>query len=196
MAKRYKEKKRKKKKIFFLIIVIVLLIVMFFVVNKKQSSKNEEKDVYKDKVIKNINESLEENSDENKKNNSNIKLSSNLVIPEELNKDVISKVNDQLKEAELVKIQYQLINLDDGEIELFYKAEDKIVKIKVDIKEKSIINIEEIKDDELLKKSKIQDNIKEDIAKDFEENKELLNEEKVLNIIITDTEVIISITYI
>ena len=199
VAKRYKENKKKKIKPFFLIIIIIGLIILFFIINKKQFLKNEINNIYKESVIEKNNEYLEENNEENEeieKNNCDIKLSSNLVLPEELEKEVISNLDEQFKEAELVKIQYRLKSLDNGEIELFYKVSEKIIKTKIDISKKSIVNIEEIQDKELSKKSKIQDNIKEDIKKVFEENEELLNEEKVLNIIITDTEVILSISYI
>lgn len=191
MAKRYKERSNKNKKTIIVIIaIIVVIIVVFFLIDNKR-----EKTININNIpIESINETLEyDNNEVEEEKNCNIKLSSNLIVPEELNKDVLSSIGQN---AELIKLQYKLINLENGEIELFYKVEGKIIKIKVNIKEKSIVNITEIKDDELMKKSKIQDNIKEDIENYYEENEELLNDEKVLNIIITDTEIILNITYI
>ena len=70
------------------------------------------------------------------------------------------------------------------------------MEVKVDIKEKNILTITEYKDDELIDKNQIDENLSENIVNDFEENKELINEGKMLNIIITDTEVIMNTSYI
>lgn len=189
MEKRYKQKSNKNKKTIVVIIaIIIVIIIVFFLINNKGK-----KTIINNTLTESINEALEYDNNEVEEKNNNIKLSSNLIVPEELNKEMLSNIG---QDAELIKIQYKLINLEDGEIELFYKDEGKIIKIEVNIKEKSIVNMTEIEDDELIKKSKIQDNIKENIENYYEENKELLNDEKVLNIIITDTEVIMNISYI
>lgn len=205
MAKRYKKRAKKVKPLLLIIIVIAFLLCLaiylvcnkdtYIVYDENQTDRITEKTETNDQIKKG--DKIEPEKEGEGEGDKSIGLSSSLMAPEELNKDVVSNLNEQLGEAELVKLQYQLVDLDNGTIYLYYKVNSKkLMEVKIDVNEKSIVSFEEYKDEELLNKNRIQDNLHEDIAKDFEEGKDLLSEGKVLNIIITDTEVILNTSYV
>lgn len=185
MAKRYKEKTKKKtvKKILAftsisLVILGILSLAFIFGISKI------------DTMIKDRNETIKtknmiENIDKN--------IHSDVLIIEELNKEMIEKLG---KEYYIVKSKYKLNSLDKGTIENYYTNGTTVIRILIDIEENKISEINEIQDEELNKKTEIGNNIKENIKQDFEENKSNISEEKVLNIVVTDTEIIINTNYV
>lgn len=67
----------------------------------------------------------------------------------------------------------------------------------MDIASSKITECKKIEDDNLVKKSVIKDNLDEDVKQDFEKYKDKLNgENSRLNVIITNTEIIINVSYV
>ena len=211
MAKRYKKNTKNKKPLLLVIVVIIIIIATCLIIYSIKKSNilsdtfkeveehnnlDKTTDVFISNEEKGLNLENENLTDGADVNNLNISLSADVFILKDLNNDVLSKLSEQLENAELLKVQYQLKDLENGNIYLYYKLEEKLMEVKVDIKEKNILTITEYKDDELIDKNQIDENLSENIVNDFEENKELINEGKMLNIIITDTEVIMNTSYI
>ena len=93
-------------------------------------------------------------------------------------------------------MNYKLKDLENGKVELFYKINDsEILNLIINLKDKKLEKAEELQDNEMLEKKEVIENINEDIKTDFEENKNKLKPDEgknILNIIITDTEIIIN----
>ena len=119
-------------------------------------------------------------------------------MPKDLESEVRNKLEEEIKDAEVVRIHYQLKTLEDGIIRIYYKLDDeKIYSAEVDIASKVITKFEENEDEELAQKSTIEDNLEEDVKQDFETYKDRLNgENSRLNIIISNTEIIINVSYV
>lgn len=117
-------------------------------------------------------------------------LNSNLLSPEKLNDEIVKKIGE---EYYIVKLQYKLQKLDKGKIEAYYSNGKDIIKMTINIEDKKIEKIENCEDEFLTKKLKIVNNLEENVKQDFEDNKSKLNKDNELNIIITDTEIVINI---
>ena len=207
-AQRYKEReykevdsrniknKRKKTNLKIMIIFIIMLVAIVGIgINQKwfnfNISSNEEKEITEeekeaDKIIKEITDKAEQQT---------IILENNLLNPEELTNEISSKLEIMSEgETQVIQIHYRLKSLNSGTIDIYYKINNTdLIKINVNIDEKKIENIEEYNDDNLLQKEVIGDNLKEEVEEDFESRKESLDiENKSINIIITNTEVVIN----
>ena len=175
MAKR--EKKKGKVKYIILLVVIIVAVIVFIGIKQNWFSSNEEEN-----LLQGVNNELE-----------NYNLGSNLLNPEELNNEILSKLVD-MNEAYPVRIQYKLKALDNGNIYLYYKINNtSLIMVNVSIGEKKIESIEEYSDDTLLSKNEISNYLKENVQEDFESKKDKLDSDnKSVNIIITNTEVVIN----
>lgn len=181
MAKRYKKENRRfykinVKKVLVFIIIIVLIIGISFTVIK----------------LKNGDQIEVGNTKINTHKISN--LTSDLLIPKDLNEEIINALNkDNMK---LIKMNYKLESLENGKIELFYNVNNReILNLVIDLKSKQLEKTVNIQDEDLLERKEIKENINEDIKVDYEENKKRLKPEEgknILNIIVTDTEIIIN----
>lgn len=211
MAKRYKEKKKNKFLRYLICIVIIAVIIYlvyrFFIKKNDEQSKNienmqtniiqeEQQANYNNDSKKEESEPKQESNDE--ESNDNIPLSGDILVPKDLESEVRSKLEDEIKDADVVRIHYQLKTLEEGIVQIYYKLNDeKIYSAKVDIASKEIAEFAEIEDEELVQKSTIEDNLEEDVKQDFETYKDRLNgENSRLNIIISNTEIIINVSYV
>lgn len=195
MAKRYKEKENKnsifKIKNILLFIAIVAIIILairqnwFYFI--EQAIRNMKKETISSQETQEVTINIEKNK----------KLNSNLLKPSELNNEIdgiikegIENVNDNY----IIKIHYKLEELNKGTIDIYYKAgENELIKMSINITNKEIENIEKYEDEELLKKDKIVENLEENIEEDFNKRKkEIISEKRIVNIIITNTEVVIN----
>ena len=176
MAKREKKKGKIKYIIPFVIIIVAIIAFISIRQSRTEVSSKEES------LIQEISKEIENNS-----------LESNLLNPEELNNEILSKFTE-LNNIYVVKIQYKLKTLDDGFIYLYYKINDTdLMKVNVSIAEKKINNVEKYNDDTVLSKDKIVKNLKENVEEDFESKKDKLDSEsKSVNVIITNTEIVIN----
>lgn len=184
MAKRYKKQKINKTKMVIFLIVIISTILIFISIRniwfKNSNIQNDEPKTISDEKVYEIVEKKET-------------LTSDILNPRELDNEICSKFSDILEGGYIIKIHYKLNTLEDGNIDVYYKVNGKIFKILVDIENKMIDNIEENKDDYLISKGQITNNIEENIEEDFNKRKkDLENENFIVNIIITDTEVVIN----
>ena len=107
------------------------------------------------------------------------------------------KLKDKIKDDDIVKIHYKLKSLESGTVQLYYKLDDtNVYCITVDIALKSVIKSEKIKDKELALKEAINNNLDTDVKKYFENYKDrLIDENSVLNISISNTEIVINVIY-
>ncbi len=197
MAKRYKKNKKNKVNktkilLFFLILVIIICIVFFWDNNTNESNlantNTSESSINKieNGVLQNIIEEIKKEDN---------KLSSDLLEPEEVCKEVKTITNDKIGNGYIVKINYQLKNLEEGKVFLYYKLEDNnVVLIEVDIASKQIQSIENYDGNDLAEKLEIKENLKTDVKEYYEENQSgLLDDEYRVNILITNTDIISNI---
>ena len=185
MARR--EIKKEKIKYIILFIIVIIVAIICIGINQKWFNISSEINNEEGALIQGISKELENNSS----------LESNLLKPEDVNNEIISKIGAVSQEkAYVVRIQYKLKSLDNGNIYLYYKINDlDLIKINVNISEKKIENIEKYNDDTLLSKEVISDNLKENVQEDFESKKDKLDSEnKSINVIITNTEVVINVS--
>ena len=197
MAKRYKEKDKKKvnksKIILFCIVLIIIICIVFF---WNGSSNQNSPDDITETMTGNAeleDELLETATEEIKKDNTT--LSSDLLNPEEICNEIEIISNDKIGEGYIVKINYQLKNLEEGKVFLYYKLEDNnVVLIEVDIASKQIQSIENYDGNDLAEKLEIKENLKTDVKEYYEENQSgLLDDEYRVNILITNTDIISNI---
>ena len=182
MARR--DKKKGKIGYIILFVVIIVAVIVFIGVNQNWFNSSNETSKEEDNLIQGIRKELESSI-----------LESNLLNPEELNNEIISKLSDVSQdEAYVVRIQYKLKALDNGTIYLYYKINNtNLMRVNVNISEKKIDSIDEYSDDTLLAKYKIGNYLKENVQEDFESKKDKLDSEsKSVNVIITNTEVVIN----
>ena len=176
---------------------MAFLIYNFFI-EKENESKNMKEDMQDEQQlshninIKNEQTELEEASNEN------VHLNVDILKPIDLEKEVRNKLENKIGDAEILKVHYILKTLEEGTVLLYYKINDtNIYLVEVDIAYKEITDTKEVKDEELLQKLAIEDNLNEDVKQDFETYKERIVEENSrLNIIISNTEIIINISYV
>ena len=195
MIKKYKENKKNKVNktkiiLFFLITIIFICIVFFWNNNTTETNLANTSESSIDKiendVFQNIIEEIKQEDNE---------LSSDLLEPDEACKEVKTLSNDKIGNGYIVKINYQLKNLDDGKLFLYYKLEDKnVVLIEVDVASKQIQSIENYDGSDLAEKLEIKENLKTDVKEYYKENESgLLADEYRVNIIITNTDIISNI---
>lgn len=184
MAKRYKKQKISKTKIVIFLIVIISTVLIFISIKnnwfKNSNIQNDDQKTISDEKVYEIVEKKET-------------LTSNILNPRELDNEICSKFSDTLEGGYIVKIHYKLNTLEDGNIDVYYKVNEKIFKLLIDIENKLIDDVEEYQDDYLISKGQITNNLEENIEEDFNKRKkDLENENSIVNIIITDTEVVIN----
>ena len=135
----------------------------------------------------------QENS-EIKISNSDKKISSDVLVLNDLNNEVTEHLN--MKNMQLVKAHYKLENLETGTVDLYYKVDDKeIVKVDVNIKYKIIEKAEKQENAEEMNLTQIGDNINKDIKKYFTDNQKRLKPDEgknILNIIVANEQIIIN----
>lgn len=209
MAKRYNKKSKNKKKFLrYLICLIIILIIgytLYYNFIKKDNNQNEILDnaiINKEQVENKSNVKYSEDNDKkfnkNEQNTEkNVSLSSDVFIPKDLDSEVRNNFANELKNSDIVKIHYKLKSLEEGTAELYYKLDkNKMYLVQVDISSKKILKTDEVEDKELSKKSEIVNYLNEDIKNDFEQYKNELNiEGSILNIIISNTEIVINVSY-
>lgn len=204
MAKRYKEKKRKFKHKGMIILLSALIVIIgytiYYFVDSNKNQQNEVKNndnIYNSTIneVNNTEKDYTETEINVEEENLKTKLSSNILNPVDLNNEVLEKIKE-VENGEIIKIQYKLKSLENGVIELYYRTEKTIYVVEVDIASKTAKNAIEYKEKDLNTRQVITDNLKENINEDFERYKEKINNEgKCLNIIITDTEVVLNTNY-
>ena len=200
MAKRYKEKDKKKvnkSKIILLCIVLIVIICIVFFWNG--SSNQNSPDDITETMTGNAeleDELLETATEKIKKDNTT--LSSDLLNPEEICNEIKIISNDKIGDGYIVKINYQLKTLDEGNLFLYYKLEGKnVILIKVDITSKQIQSISKYETDDLNDKTEIKENLKENIRDYYEKYKnELLESDERVNISITDRDIMLNIVLV
>ena len=190
MAKRYKSETTKKasshkktpnkrnrvidkRKVLAVIIIIAIIIAGYFIVTKINST---------------------DANGEIRISNSEKKLSSDILILNDLNNEVIEHLD--MKNMQLVKAHYKLENLETGILDLYYKVDDKeIVKVDINIKDKVIEKAEKQENAEEMNLTQIGDNINKDIKKYFTDNQKRLKPDEgknILNIIVANEQIIIN----
>ena len=188
MAKRYKNetvkkssphrkvknsRKMDKRKVLIFFVIIIILIAGYFILNNIRNN---------------------ETNSEIKISNSDKKVSSDVLVLNDLNNEVIEHLN--MKNMQLVKAHYKLENLETGTVNLYYKVDDKeIVKVDVNIKDKVIEKAEKQENAEEMNLTQIGDNINKDIKKYFTDNQKRLKPDEgknILNIIVANEQIIIN----
>ena len=188
MAKRYKNetvkkssphriaknsRKMDKRKVSIFFVIIIILIAGYFIINNIRSK---------------------ETNSEIKISNSDKKISSDVLVLNDLNNEVTEHLN--MKNMQLVKAHYKLENLETGTVDLYYKVDDKeIVKVDVNIKDKIIEKAEKQENAEEMNLTQIGDNINKDIKKYFTDNQKRLKPDEgknILNIIVANEQIIIN----
>ena len=190
MAKRYKNetagkssshqkarsrssRKIDKRKVLIFFVIIIILIVGYFIITNIRSS---------------------ETSNEIRISNSDKKISSDILVLNDLNNEVIEHLD--MKNMQLVEAHYKLENLETGTVNLYYKVDDKeIVKVDINIKDKAIEKAEKQENSEEMSLSQIGDNINKDIKKYYTDNQKRLKPDEgknILNIIVENQQIIIN----
>lgn len=181
-----------------LIVIIGYTIYYFVDSNKNQQNEVKNNDNIYNSTINEVNNTEKDYTETEinvEEENLKTKLSSNILNPVDLNNEVLEKIKE-VENGEIIKIQYKLKSLENGVIELYYRTEKTIYVVEVDIASKTAKNAIEYKEKDLNTRQVITDNLKENINEDFERYKEKINNEgKCLNIIITDTEVVLNTNY-
>ena len=190
MAKRYKSEPIKKtsshkkspnkrnrvidkRKVLAVIIIIAIIIAGYFIVTKINST---------------------DSNGEIRISNAEKKLSSDILILNDLNNEVIEHLD--MKNIQLVKAHYKLENLETGIVNLYYKVDDKeIVKVDINIKDKVIEKAEKQENAEEMSLTQIGNNMTRDIKKYFNDNQKRLKPDEgknILNIIVANEQIIIN----
>ena len=190
MAKRYKSEATKKasshkkspnkrnrvidkRKVLALIIIIAIIVAGYFIVTKISST---------------------DANGEIRISNSEKKLSSDILILNDLNNEVIEHLD--MKNMQLVKAHYKLENLETGTVNLYYKVDDKeIVRVDIKIKDKVIEKAEKQENAEEMSLAQIGNNMTRDIKKYFNDNQKRLKPDEgknILNIIVANEQIIIN----
>ena len=213
MAKRYKEKEHKKIMhkgvIFFLIVLLIIIIgaTIYFInkdndVNIQNANNKNELEIENNIESENTKneEKTEQSTDgedaETKKDTEN-ELSVDMLNPSERNNKLLEE-NKKIKGGKVIKIHYQLKSLEKGSVQLYYKLTDNtIYVVDADISSKEINNTEKYEKNDLDNRQEIIDNLNENINENFERYKDkITNDGKQLNIVITDTEVVLTTSYV
>ena len=199
MAKRYK-KNKKKRLISYLICIVIILAIAYLVYNsfiKKNDGQVKRKENIQTNIVQEEQQTNDDNNIKDDKNKEAILLNVDILTPKELESEIRNKF-EEIKEAEVVKIQYQLKTLEEGTIKVYYRLEDaENYYAEIDITSKEIIDYKKINDEELMQETLIENNLEEDIRQDFEKYSDKLSDETSrLNIIISNTEIIINVSYV
>lgn len=209
MAKRYK-KNKKRRFLPYLICIVIILAIAYLIYNlfiKKNDEQGNEKENIQTNIVQeeqqtNVDNNIEDEKSESqqKDNDGNkevILLNVDVLTPKELESKIRNKF-EEIKEAEVVKIHYQLKTLEEGTIKVYYRLEDtENYYAEIDIASKEMIDYKKIKDEELMQKTLIENNLEEDVRQDFEKYSDKLSDETSrLNIIISNTEIIINVSYV
>lgn len=172
-AKSRSSKKIDKRKVLIFFVIIIILIAGYFIITNIRSS---------------------ETNNEVRISNSDKKISSDVLVLNDLNNEVTEHLN--MKNMQLVKAHYKLENLETGTVDLYYKVDDKeIVKVDVNIKDKVIEKAEKQENAEEMNLTQIGDNINKDIKKYFTDNQKRLKPDEgknILNIIVANEQIIIN----
>ncbi len=162
----------KRKVLIFFVIIIILIAGYFIITNIRNSETNGEVRI----------------------SNSDKKISSDILVLNDLNNEVIEHLD--MKNMQLVEAHYKLENLETGTVNLYYKVDDKeIVKVDINIKDKAIEKAEKQENAEEMSLSQIGDNINKDIKKYYTDNQKRLKPDEgknILNIIVANEQIIIN----
>lgn len=162
-----------KKKIFIVIIIIAIIVGIYF-------------------LITNNNNNLEVNSELNVSRYKDI--TSDFFRARDLNNEVIENVD--VEEMQVIKIRYKLESLEKGKVILLYKIKDnKMLEVTTNIETKKIEEAKVVESSDDADRDPIEVNLDEDIKQDYEDNTKRLKPDEgknILNIILTNTEIIIS----
>lgn len=162
----------KRKVLIFFVIIIILIAGYFIITNIRNSETNGEVRI----------------------SNSDKKISSDILVLNDLNNEVIEHLD--MKNMQLVEAHYKLENLETGTVNLYYKVDDKeIVKVDINIKDKAIEKAEKQENAEEMSLSQIGDNINKDIKKYYTDNQKRLKPDEgknILNIIVENQQIIIN----
>ena len=203
MAKRYKEKAKKKSShkvviLLFIILLIIAIGVTIYFINRNTDYSVEASQSESDDNGSGEEEgSKEEASEEKQEDGSNEESASgDKISPSELNQKVLEK-NEKVEGGKIIKMHYKLESLDAGNVLLYYRLETGTVYVvDVDISSSKIKSTKKYEENDLENKQEIVDNLSTNINEYFEKYKEKLQSEgRLLNVIITDTEVVINLNY-
>lgn len=162
----------KRKVLIFFVIIIILIAGYFIITNIRNSETNGEVRI----------------------SNSDKKISSDILVLNDLNNEVIEHLD--MKNMQLVEAHYKLENIETGTVNLYYKVDDKeIVKVDINIKDKAIEKAEKQENAEEMSLSQIGDNINKDIKKYYTDNQKRLKPDEgknILNIIVANEQIIIN----
>ncbi len=162
----------KRKVLIFFVIIIILIAGYFIITNIRNSETNGEVRI----------------------SNSDKKISSDILVLNDLNNEVIEHLD--MKNMQLVEAHYKLENLETGTVNLYYKVDDKeIVKVDINIKDKAIEKAEKQENAKEMSLSQIGDNINKDIKKYYTDNQKRLKPDEgknILNIIVENQQIIIN----
>lgn len=172
-AKSRSSKKIDKRKVLIFFVIIIILIAGYFIItNIKSNDANNEVRI----------------------SNSDKKISSDILVLNDLNNEVIEHLN--MKNMQLVRAHYKLENLETGTVNLYYKVDDKeIVKVDINIKDKVIEKAEKQENAEEMSLAQIGDNMNKDIKKYYTDNQKRLKPDEgknILNIIVENQQIIIN----
>ena len=97
---------------------------------------------------------------------------------------------------QVIKIQYKLESLEKGKVILLYKIKDnKMLEVTTNMETKKIEEAKVVESPDDADREEIGVNLDEDIKEDYEDNTKRLDPDEgknILNIILTNTEIIIS----
>lgn len=172
-ARNRNSRKIDKRKVLIFFVIIVILIVGYFIITNLKSS---------------------ETNNEIRISNSDKKISSDILVLNDLNNEIIKHLD--MKNMQLVKVHYKLENLDTGIVNLYYKVDNKeIVKVDINIKDKVMEKAEKQENAEEMSLEQIVDNMNKDIKKYFTDNQKRLKPDEgknILNIIVANEQIIIN----
>lgn len=162
-----------KKKVFIFIVIIAIIVGIYF-------------------LVTNNNNNLEVNSELNVSRYKDI--TSDFLRAKDLNNEVIQNVD--IEEMQVIKIQYKLESLEKGKVILLYKIKDnKMLEVTTNMETKKIEEAKVVESPDDADREEIGVNLDEDIKEDYEDNTKRLDPDEgknILNIILTNTEIIIS----
>ena len=207
MAKRYKEKEKKKggrkgAVLLFIILLIIVVIFTIYFVNKNADNVDSSEKASQSGSDANISgkdegskkKTAKEKQEDEQLNEEN--ASGDMLSPSELNRMVLEE-NEKVESGKIIKMHYKLESLDVGNVLLYYRLNNgTIYVVNMDISSKKIMSTKKYKEDDLENRQEIVDNLSTSINEYFEKYKEKLQSEgRMLNVIITDTEVVINLNY-
>lgn len=161
------------KKVFIFIIIIAIIVGIYF-------------------LITNNNNNLEVNSELNVSRYKDI--TSDFFKAKDLNNEVIENVD--IEEMQVIKIRYKLESLEKGKVIFLYKIKDnKMLEVTTNIETKKIEEAKVIESPDDANRDPIEVNLDADVKQFYKDNTKRLKPDEgknILNIILTNTEIIIS----